>query len=89
MGMDNFGHLNSSLSLFYFFFVTNLQNKLWRTYAYSWTSPHPYTSQYAFSWTTSSPSSVSALWMTQKSTSGLKQKKNVIISIELSIFEIV
>ena len=43
MGMDNFDCLNSSFSLFYFYFVTNLQKKkkLWRTYAYSRNSPPP------------------------------------------------
>ena len=35
MGMDNFECLNSSLSSFYFYFVTSQQKKLWRTYAYS------------------------------------------------------
>ena len=38
-GMDNFGYLNSSLSLFYFYFVTNLQYiytlTTLMTYAYS------------------------------------------------------
>ena len=29
MGMDNFGCVNSSLSLFYFCFVTNLQKKVY------------------------------------------------------------
>ena len=40
MGMHNFGYLNSWLSLFYFYFVTNPRN-LWRMYVYSWTSPSP------------------------------------------------
>ena len=41
MGMNNFGCLNTSFSLFYLYFVTNLQNKkkLLHTYTYIWTSP--------------------------------------------------
>ena len=36
MGMDNFGCVTNSFSLFYFYFVTNLRGKkLLRTYAYS------------------------------------------------------
>ena len=39
MGTENFSCQNSLLSLFYFYFVTNLRKKhLWRTCAYSWTS---------------------------------------------------
>ena len=34
IGTDNFGCLNSSFSVFYFYFVTNLRKKnQWRTYA--------------------------------------------------------
>ena len=31
MEIDDFGCLNSSVSLFYFYFVANLRKKLWRT----------------------------------------------------------
>ena len=41
--IDNSGRLNSSLSSFYSYFVTNLRKKIWRTYVYCWTSaPPPY-----------------------------------------------
>ena len=40
IGMDHFGCLNNSL-LLYFYFIIDLQKKLWRTYACSWTSILP------------------------------------------------
>ena len=76
---DNFGCLNSSLSLFYFYFVTNLRKKIWRTCSYSWSSHSHHTSQCALSWTTPPPSpSVRTLWMTPK---WLKSKNNEVITL--------
>ena len=52
IGMDNFGCLNSSLSLFYFYFVTSLQKKIVACVRLQLNLPLPHRSQYAFIWTT-------------------------------------
>ena len=81
MGMDNFGCLNSSLSLFYFYFATNLRKKkLWRTCGCNWTSPSPYTSQYAFRWTAHPPPRVRTLWMTPWDNSHSRESNIVTLS---------
>ena len=60
MWMDNFGCLNSSLSLFYFYFVTNMRKKKkYSVFTFTVTNHH------AFSQTTSPPpASVLTLWIT-------------------------
>ena len=56
MGLDNFGCLNNSLSLFYCYFVSNLPKKNYGVRRLTAEPPSPpNTSQYAFSWTTPLP----------------------------------
>ena len=62
IGMDNFGCLNSSLSLFHFYFVIYLQKKLCCMHAYSWSTLH--TSKYTFTW--SNPPHSKTNWWPQK-----------------------
>ena len=52
MGMDNFSCLNSSLSLFCFYFVTSLRKKVYLCLQLN-LPPSPHISQYSFSWITS------------------------------------
>ena len=64
--MDNFDCLNSWLSLFYFHFVTSMQNKkLWRTHASSWTFHPPLIRDGALlAWPPLLSFKVCTLWMT-------------------------
>ena len=62
MGMDNFGCLNSSLSLF-LFCNKPVKKKLWCTYAHSWTSPSPIQASTLLARPPLPPSSVHTLLM--------------------------
>ena len=63
--MDNFGCLNSLLSLFYSYLVTNFRKKImtFLRLQLNLTLPN-YTNEYAFSRTTLPPSELHSLWMT-------------------------
>ena len=64
MEMDNFGYLNSLLSLFYFYFVTNMRKKLWCTCLYSWTSSLPVRASALSAGPLLLPARVRTSWMT-------------------------
>ena len=63
MGMDNFGCLNSSLSLFFFKRICGKKFIMYVRLQLNLLPPSQ-TSQYAFSWTTPPPLSVRTLWIT-------------------------
>ena len=77
IGMDNFDCLNSWPSLFYFHFVTSMQNKkLWRTYASSWTFHPPLRRDGALlAWSPLLSFRVCTLWMTPCGKLPLSRKK--------------
>ena len=65
MGMDNFAYLNNSLSLFYFYFVTNLRKKIMvDVHLQLNLPPHPIRASALLAGPSLPPPSVRTLWIT-------------------------
>ena len=75
IGMNNFGYLNSSLSLFDFYFVMNLRKKI--AYVRLLNPPPPIRAFAILARPHLPPPSVRTLWMTPRRKSALTQKPSV------------